>query len=325
MNSNAFCQPLAFSHEVRTGQFTKVWQENRPLFLTRLEGRVVGYEDFCPHRGAPLSQGKVWGGREVECPYHGWRFNLETGENTFVPVKNACRPCTLKPIPLLEAYDLVWHQADKTAVLPALSGQKPLLFKTGSIQARLVNVAENFLEGSHTHFVHEGYIRSAQPKRQAMAATFRPQPNGFTVHYQPEPPKGLLTKVLPRKFRTLRPIASYVHPHVTVLSYLDTSGHCLARFEGILKTEQTATRFFARIFLDLGGLTPWVSGLASYFFGKIIRQDQHILEIQDQNLKWFPQATFVSDDTDAVGQQLFAWMHNPAQIKTEPFTFEVLW
>ncbi|HCR48335.1 MAG TPA: hypothetical protein DIW24_01815 [Bacteroidetes bacterium] len=325
MNSNPFCQPLAFSHDVKPGHFTRVWQADIPLFLTRIEGRVVGYEDFCPHRGAPLSQGKIWDGREVECPYHGWRFGLETGENTFVPVKNAHRPCALKPIPLLEAYDLVWHQADKTAVLPALSDKKPLLFKTGIIQATLVNVAENFLEGSHTHFVHKGYIRTSQAKRQAITAEFYPHPDGFAVHYQPEPPKGLLTKVLPQKFRTLRPVASYVHPHVTVLSYFDVSGHCRARFEGILKTEQAATRFFARIFLDLGGLTPLVSGLASHFFTKIIRQDQDILERQAQNLKRFPLTRFVSDETDAVGQQLFAWIHNPAQIKTEPFTFEVFW
>ena len=37
------------------------------------QGRARAARDQCPHRGARLSLGRVCAG-ELECPYHGWRF-----------------------------------------------------------------------------------------------------------------------------------------------------------------------------------------------------------------------------------------------------------
>ena len=35
------------------------------------------FEDFCPHRLAPLSEGRVESDGTLLCAYHGWRFNSE--------------------------------------------------------------------------------------------------------------------------------------------------------------------------------------------------------------------------------------------------------
>ena len=43
------------------------------------DNRVYALEDYCPHRGGPLSQGIVHGA-SVTCPLHNWVFSLETGE-----------------------------------------------------------------------------------------------------------------------------------------------------------------------------------------------------------------------------------------------------
>jgi nitrite reductase (NADH) small subunit len=40
---------------------------------------VFAVEDRCPHKGGPLSQGIVFGGR-VACPLHNWNIDLATGE-----------------------------------------------------------------------------------------------------------------------------------------------------------------------------------------------------------------------------------------------------
>lgn len=44
-----------------------------------VDDRVFALRDRCPHRGGPLSQGLVCGGRVV-CPLHNWAVALETGE-----------------------------------------------------------------------------------------------------------------------------------------------------------------------------------------------------------------------------------------------------
>lgn len=43
------------------------------------EDEVFAMHDKCPHKGGPLSQGIVHG-RQVTCPLHGWKLELETGQ-----------------------------------------------------------------------------------------------------------------------------------------------------------------------------------------------------------------------------------------------------
>lgn len=52
---------------------------DQPVVLWRDEaGRPCAVRDMCPHRGVPFSAGRlVEGGRELECPYHGWRFGAD--------------------------------------------------------------------------------------------------------------------------------------------------------------------------------------------------------------------------------------------------------
>ncbi|HEV7960475.1 MAG TPA: aromatic ring-hydroxylating dioxygenase subunit alpha, partial [Rhizomicrobium sp.] len=38
------------------------------------DGEAFAMRDICPHRGVPLSAGKILPENSVECPYHGWRF-----------------------------------------------------------------------------------------------------------------------------------------------------------------------------------------------------------------------------------------------------------
>ena len=45
------------------------------------DDRVFALDDSCPHRGGPLSQGIVHGGR-VTCPLHNWVIDLGTGKAT---------------------------------------------------------------------------------------------------------------------------------------------------------------------------------------------------------------------------------------------------
>lgn len=44
-------------------------------------GTFYAIENFCPHKGRPLADSPlVDGGAAVKCEFHGWRFDLETGE-----------------------------------------------------------------------------------------------------------------------------------------------------------------------------------------------------------------------------------------------------
>jgi nitrite reductase/ring-hydroxylating ferredoxin subunit len=49
------------------------------LALYNINGEFYAIENFCPHKGAPLADGNLCG-HMVECDWHGWRFDVRTGE-----------------------------------------------------------------------------------------------------------------------------------------------------------------------------------------------------------------------------------------------------
>lgn len=60
-----------------TGKTVVVGGEAVAVF--NADGRFYAIADSCVHRGGPLGEGALHG-CEVACPWHGWEFNLKTGE-----------------------------------------------------------------------------------------------------------------------------------------------------------------------------------------------------------------------------------------------------
>ena len=47
-------------------------------------GEYYAIDNFCPHKGAPLSEGLLCD-HIIECSLHGWQFDVRTGECLTVP------------------------------------------------------------------------------------------------------------------------------------------------------------------------------------------------------------------------------------------------
>lgn len=64
---------------------------DKRIALFNVGGRFYALDDTCPHADGPLSEGSIEG-EEVECPWHGSRFNIKTGAVTAPPaVENVAR------------------------------------------------------------------------------------------------------------------------------------------------------------------------------------------------------------------------------------------
>jgi nitrite reductase/ring-hydroxylating ferredoxin subunit len=57
---------------------------DRQIALFNLGGQIYAIDDTCPHNGGPLCEGSI-DREEVECPWHGSRFNIKTGAVTAPP------------------------------------------------------------------------------------------------------------------------------------------------------------------------------------------------------------------------------------------------
>src|SRR5260370_26723714 len=80
-----FWYPAARSTEIRGQKLVTAMLLEVPLVVGRTsEGKVFAMRDSCPHRGIPLSYGRL-DGKVVECCYHGWRFDACSGQCVEIP------------------------------------------------------------------------------------------------------------------------------------------------------------------------------------------------------------------------------------------------
>lgn len=54
--------------------------EGRIVALFNIEGSLHALDGICPHQGGPLGKGKLQG-CIVTCPWHGWQFDVTTGQH----------------------------------------------------------------------------------------------------------------------------------------------------------------------------------------------------------------------------------------------------
>jgi nitrite reductase (NADH) small subunit len=70
--------------DVKAGCGRSIEINGKPLALFNVDGGFYAINDVCGHRGGPLGEGEL-DGKTVICPWHGWRYNVTTGENELVP------------------------------------------------------------------------------------------------------------------------------------------------------------------------------------------------------------------------------------------------
>jgi vanillate monooxygenase len=76
------------------------------VFYRAAEGKVAALEDFCPHRGAPLSLGKVVEGN-LTCGYHGLEMGCD-GKTIAMPGQRVNAFPAIRSYPVEERYGFIW-------------------------------------------------------------------------------------------------------------------------------------------------------------------------------------------------------------------------
>jgi nitrite reductase (NADH) small subunit len=87
---------VAAESEIPEGTGLQVDAGGTAVALFRVEGRCYAIANECPHRGGPLAQGDLEG-HVVHCPWHGWTWDVRTGENLRQPgTRVACFPVSIE-------------------------------------------------------------------------------------------------------------------------------------------------------------------------------------------------------------------------------------
>jgi vanillate O-demethylase monooxygenase subunit len=137
----------------------------RMVFFRSAEGEVAALEDFCPHRGAPLSLGFIEDGALV-CGYHGLAMGCN-GRTVGMPGQRVKGFPPIRTFPVIERYGFIWvwpgdaAQADP-AKLRHLEWAESAEWAYGG---GLYHVAcdyrlmiDNLMDLTHETYVHAGSI-----------------------------------------------------------------------------------------------------------------------------------------------------------------------
>lgn len=97
---------VARADEIALGERLIVTLEGRSIGVFNIKGEFVAIRNSCPHQGGPLCEGVLTGlampsppgeylykrrGEIVRCPWHGWEFDLRSGQSWFDPVHTRVR------------------------------------------------------------------------------------------------------------------------------------------------------------------------------------------------------------------------------------------
>lgn len=75
---------VARVEDVPPGQMVFVDVEDEELVLCNVNGKIWAVANVCSHDGGTLSEGLLLGD-QIECPRHGARFDVRTGEVKALP------------------------------------------------------------------------------------------------------------------------------------------------------------------------------------------------------------------------------------------------
>jgi nitrite reductase/ring-hydroxylating ferredoxin subunit len=100
--------------EIPWGSRKIVMVAGRSVGVFNIEGEFFALLNRCPHQGGPLCQGQLWeavvspvpgvyelaqAGPLLRCPWHGWEFDVRTGQSWVNPERQRVRryPVTVEP------------------------------------------------------------------------------------------------------------------------------------------------------------------------------------------------------------------------------------
>ncbi|BAZ89017.1 aromatic ring-hydroxylating oxygenase subunit alpha [Cylindrospermopsis curvispora] len=184
------------SSQLKTGKMISRVLLREPILFTRdKNGQVFAIEDICPHRAVPLSCGR-FDGEQVECCYHGWRFDSQ-GKCTEIPSLLPEQSIDLskfnvKSYPVYETQGNIWiyiydkegspvnAQISDIPQVPGFSNGQPDLVEVMKFPCFIDHAVTGLMDPAHSPYVHQvWWWRSG--KLHEEVKQFDPSEYGFTV------------------------------------------------------------------------------------------------------------------------------------------------
>lgn len=316
-----FWYPALRSEEVRGRKLVRAMLLDVPLVVGRDADRTsFALRDVCPHRAFPLSFGE-FDGANVECAYHGWRFDAQTGQCRHIPSLTAdsklkCERIYAGSFPCAEHNGYIWvfmtnpeGRASEAATpaapeLPTFSSRYEIAHLSANLPCNVDHGIIGLMDPAHGPFVHQAWWWRTRRSIRDKAKQFEPIPNGFRM--SPHAPSANSAPYQILKFIT-------GEPATTTIDFVLPN----QRFEQIragkywLSSRTTVTPIrhdLCRLdFVAAWNILPWfpvVSFIIHVLGPRFIRQDTEVIKKQALGLRYGDRMMLV-DDADRQARWYF--------------------
>jgi nitrite reductase/ring-hydroxylating ferredoxin subunit len=159
---------VAEAGEIGPGEVRALRAFDRDLVLFRAaDGTAHVMDAHCPHLGAHLAVGGRVEEGCLRCPFHGWKFDGESGKCVDIPygdVKRIPPKAHARAYPTLERNHMIWawyhaQEGEPFYEVPEVPefhdpDWSPVIVRTFEIRVSAQDMAENNVDFSHFRFVH---------------------------------------------------------------------------------------------------------------------------------------------------------------------------
>ncbi len=316
-----FWYPAVRSTEVKGNRLAAAMLLEVPLVLGRTaEGQAFAMRDSCPHRGIPLSYGR-FDGKNLECSYHGWRFEACSGQCVEIPSLTSQDKLKVERIfaghyPCLERDGYFWvYMSAAGSRLPETIPAAPKL-ATFSEKYRITHLdcdlpshvdqgIIGLMDPAHGPFVHQSWYWRSRHSIHEKEKKFEPIPNGFRM--SPHTPSSNSAPYRMLKKYTGEPVTTtidFVLPNIRTEEIRSGKLWFSSR-----ATVTPVRRDLCRIdFVAAWNLLLPVT-IFRIFAEKFLRQDQETMILQAEGLKHNPRLMLI-DDADRPAKWYFGLKTN---------------
>ena len=289
---------------LKRGRMRREMLLGEPVLVGRMkDGQVFALRDICPHRGVPLSAGKVMPEGAVECPYHGWRFKAD-GQCSLIPSLvggEAIKPesVRVRAYPAREQDGLVWvymaapgHEALPPRAEPPrvpVPGARPRWIESQTFACAIDHAVIGLMDPAHAPYVHGRWWWRVKPR--VKEKRYAPLPAGF-----------VMTRHAPTK-AAYKLLGADVSTEITFelpsTRFENITGTFLGRPVAVTglttctpvdaNTTQVTQVFYWPAWL--GFIKPFFWAMGPTFLG----DDRRMVELQREGLKFDPRLMLIQD------------------------------
>jgi phenylpropionate dioxygenase-like ring-hydroxylating dioxygenase large terminal subunit len=313
MDKNFFLRNLWYyglpGEQLKPGKMAAKTLLNEPIVFGRSrDGQVFALRDICPHRAVPLSCGR-FDGQEVECCYHGWRFDTE-GQCTAMPSLAADRKLNLelfrvKQYLVQEVQGNIWIYMPENdqiegnlpeidiPLVPGFPNQSYQAIETLRFPCFVDHAVVGLMDPAHVPFVHRVWWWRSDAVLSDEVKAFDPIPYGFTMRRHQLERQTFFYKLIGD---TPEVEISFQLPGVRI-EQITTKSHTVCNLTTITPITETETEVTTTFYTTL----PWFAPLKPIllpFMRAFLNQDRDMVVKQQIGLQSNPPLMLV-DDADA--------------------------